>query len=238
MKHTINNIQLDTATDFCYKINDTPLRLSIGAVYRNGDIFYIHGGKPLNESSVSETFHGISEKYIIIDTNEDGTIRKGEIEKVPYEWTEFITIVSQDDIINFLIEDIKNTSLEISNANIFLGEDSIKAKGLMRVYLHDCFFYKENKGDMLEICSDVDLNSSSFFEFGSGVFNAKIGNNVFDGMNKREIFPQNQEYFLKVSKCDKVISSYTNARGYIPTSCMKENADKDVIIIIRGKNES
>jgi hypothetical protein len=235
MKTTINNLTLDTATDFCYKIDDTVLWLSVGAIYKNGDTFYIHGRKPLNETSVSETFHGEYEKYKIIGEDEDGNVIKGEIEKVPYEWTEYITAVSYIDVINYLIEDIKNTSLEISNANIFLSEDSIKATGLMQVYLHDCFFYKEDKGNMLEIGNGVKLSSGSFIELGSGVFNSKIENNGFDGSNKREMFPANQEYFLKVGKSDAVISSYTNQRGYIPTSCMKENADKDVIIIIRGE---
>lgn len=233
MKIKINDVELNTETDFCYKVDETLLNLSVGTIHRKNDLFYIHGKKPLNEFSVSETYTGEWEEYKIIGEDEEGYIIKGEIVKHPYEWTEYITVVSYDDVINFLIEDIQNTSLEISNANIFLGEDSIKAKGLMKVNLHDCFFYKEDIGSMIEIDKGVTINSGTFLDIENGVFNSKISNNTFEGTNKRELFPANQEYFLKVGKCDNVISSYTDKRGYIPTSCTKENADKDVIIIIR-----
>lgn len=212
-----------------------PIKLSVGTIHKINDEFYVHGSKRLNENSVSETFQGEYEDYKIIGEDENGNIVKGEIVKTPYEWTEYITPVFADDVINYLIEDIKNTSLEISNANIFLSGDPIKAKGLMSVYLHDCFFYKDETGTFVEM-GNGELKGS-FVELKNGVFNAQIGNNVFNGNPKREFWPEKQEFFLKVSKQDNVINSYTDKRGYIPTSCGKENAEKNVTIIVRGSEE-
>jgi len=48
-----------------------------------------------------------------------------------------------------------------------------------------------------------------------------------------ERWPEHGELYLKVEKTDTVITSYTDGRGYIPTSCGKDSKNKQVIIIIK-----
>jgi len=266
MKGSNNGIEFDTEKDFCFVTSTDewvqPFRLSVGKIYKNENVFYIHGSKPIGDAYISENFERkglrkkrfkddaekeefvkearklVEEKYHVSRDNEDfedlvKNVIDESTEEFTYTATEYVSFIAPTDLILLFIEDVKNTSLEISDANIFLSGEPIKAKGLMSVNLHDCFFYKEESGTLIEM--DKGELKGRFVELTNGVFGAQIKNNVFNGNPKREFWPKNSEFFLKVSKQDTVINSYTDKRGYIPTSCGKDNAEKDVTIVVRDK---
>jgi hypothetical protein len=54
-------------------------------------------------------------------------------------------------------------------------------------------------------------------------------------MAKAERWPAHGRLGLLVEKDDIVITSYTDSRGYIPTSCGVDSKNKTVFIIVKNK---
>jgi hypothetical protein len=56
---------------------------------------------------------------------------------------------------------------------------------------------------------------------------------LFSEIDKELKTPRKLQYDLKIFSTDKVLESKTDKRGY-PKSCGIQNANKDIIVIIRG----
>lgn len=59
--------------------------------------------------------------------------------------------------------------------------------------------------------------------------------NAASNQGGKVCYPKNIEYDIKVRENDTVIPSTTDSRGY-PRSCGTKNANKNIIVIIRGDN--
>lgn len=240
MKANIKNIQLDTKSDKKYPVN-----LNSGSLYRveNG-LYYIHGRRPIGNDYAKEIFEGTYEEW---DEKTKAVIT------VPYEWTEFISLLSADDLINVFTEEISKTAVIIKDAE-FLLKRPIITTGLTKVFLDNCTVHlQDDTAEFLHINSlgtgneDCDFNgyleklndvvskgstisrnvirpATYYYKYGSRVGQPKI----------KKYWPENSAYHIEVSKQDQIIESSTDRRGY-PQSCGIENREKGVTIIVHNE---
>lgn len=243
MKTIIKNIELNTKTDKRFPVN-----LLSGSLYRveNG-LYYIHGGRPIGNDYAKEVFKGTTEEW-----NENTKT----VHKVPYEWTEYISLLSADDVINLFIEEISRSAVIIKDAE-FLLKCPIVTTGHAKILMDKCTVNLE--GDDAGFIT-VNSMSAGGTEKGTSDFDLKdyieklddiaskgniLSRNVISPATyykygsrygKPQIkrhWPENTEYHFKVSKQDKIIESSTDKRGY-PQSCGKENREKGVTVIVHN----
>lgn len=238
MKTTIKNIELDTKSDKRFPVN-----LLSGSLYRvrNG-LYYVHGRRPIGNDYVKEVFKGTTEEY-----NE----KTKSVYEVPYEWTEYISLMSADDVINLFIEEVSKSAVIIKDAE-FLLKQPIITRGLLKICLDHCTVnlvgddagfieinsmatgeykcefseYLTKLDDVVSGCSTISRNvisPATYYKYGSKHGQPQL---------KRH-WPENTEYHFKVSREDKILESSTDKRGY-PQSCGVENREKGVTVIVHN----
>jgi hypothetical protein len=215
-----------------------------GSLYRAGNgFYYIHGRRPIGNDYTEEVFKR---------TTEGWDEKSKTIVKVPYEWTEYISLLSSDDVINLFIEEISKSSVIIKDAE-FLLKKPIITTGLIKVFLDNCIVQLEKDTGFLQIDSigtgeenfelkeyyetlDKVVSGSSKISRNSILGHAtyyKYGSRYGQPQIKRH-WPENTEYHLKVDKQDKIIESGTDKRGY-PQSCGIENREKGITVIVHNE---
>jgi hypothetical protein len=201
------------------------VNLVSGKLYKNGPSFYIHGSKHIGESFVSEDFSDMR------DFHKKVGLKEFEIVQRLVEWTEYISLLTPEEVVKLFIKEINDTSVELSNITMFLDGNGIRTNGLMKLTLDDCMIYREGRGG--DDCC-ITLGIGCLLTGGSSITNSTFIGSLSN--NRKEFWPTNQEFDIKVNKNDVVINSYTDKRGYIPTSCGKENAGKIATVILRGRD--
>ena len=238
MEAIIKNIKFNTKTDKRFPVN-----LLSGSLYRveNG-LYYVHGSRPIGDDYVKEVFKGTTEEF-----NE----KTKSVYKVPYEWAEYISMLSTDDVINLFIDEISKSAVIIKDAE-FLLKQPIITRGLTTICLDNCTVnLVGDDAGFLQINSMATGDDNYEFEeyltklddVVSG--SSKISRNVISPAKyykygsrhgqpqMKRHWPENTEYHFKVGRQDKILESSTDKRGY-PQSCGKVNREKGVTIIIHN----
>lgn len=239
MKAIIKNIQLDTKSDKRFPVN-----LLSGSLYRARDgLYYVHGSRPIGDDYAKEVFNGYYDAW------DDETL---SYVKHPTEWTEFITLLSADDVINLFIEEISKCSVIIKDAE-FLLKYPIITTGHTKVHLDNCIAHLDNdETGFIEVNSigtctqdrpefDEYLQMlDSIASIGSTISRSRIRSATYYKYGSRygqpqikRHWPENTEYHFKVNRQDQILESSTDKRGY-PQSCGKENREKGVTVIVHN----
>lgn len=238
MKAIIKNIELDTKSDKRFPVN-----LLSGSLYRvrNG-LYYVHGSRPIGDDYAKEVFTGTTEEW-----NE----KTHSVYKVPYEWTEYISLMSADDVINLFINEVSKSVVIIKDAE-FLLKYPIITNGLTKICLDNCtvnlagdntgfininsMSTGENNCELDEYIGKLEDLMTGYSKILRNVISPakyyKYGSKHGQPQIKRH-WPENTEYHFKVNRQDQILESSTDKRGY-PQSCGKENREKCVTVIVHN----
>lgn len=237
----IKNLIAPTDTKF-------DISLPFGTLYKSANTFYVIGSKPIGGDYTSETETHKDFRHIFKDEKDE----LGYMEEYTYQVTTYKSILSAEEVINKFIELIKETAVIIKDSEFFL-KYPIVTTGIAKVFMDNCVAHIEGEGFIkISGCQGGEgYNEEELKEFNKTLDyvlskSTTISNNLSNPMeyhkygsqNKEDFlvrhFPQNTEYNLKVNTNDKVLKSHTDKRGY-PASCGIENKEKDIVIIVRGK---